>query len=42
MVGYSYGYLEGKDLFSIGLWLTIVESLLLPLLVPFYWLLIGI
>jgi hypothetical protein len=31
-----------KDLFRIGLWLTIVESVLLLLLVPFFWPLIGI
>jgi len=42
VVGYSYGYFRGKDLFLIGLWLTAVESLLLLLLVPFFWPLIGI
>jgi sodium-dependent dicarboxylate transporter 2/3/5 len=42
VVGYSYGYFDRKDLFRIGLWLTIVESLLLFLLVPFFWPLIGI
>src|SRR2546426_9323462 len=42
LVGYSYGYFRGKDLFRIGLWLTAVESVLLLLLVPFYWPLLGI
>ena len=42
VVGYSYGYFRGKDLVRIGLWLTAVESLLLLLLVPFFWPLIGI
>jgi solute carrier family 13 (sodium-dependent dicarboxylate transporter), member 2/3/5 len=42
VVGYSYGYFRGKDLFRIGIWLTVVESLLLLLLVPFFWPLIGI
>jgi di/tricarboxylate transporter len=42
VVGYSYGYFEGKDFLRIGLWLTVVESLILLLLVPFYWPLIGI
>jgi sodium-dependent dicarboxylate transporter 2/3/5 len=42
VVGYSYGYFRGKDLIRIGLWLTAVESLLLLLLVPFFWPLMGI
>jgi anion transporter len=42
VIGYSYGFFEGKDLFRLGFWLTLVESLLLLLLVPFYWPLIGI
>ena len=42
IVGYSYGFFEGKDLLRIGLWLTVVESLILLLLVPYYWPLIGI
>ena len=42
LVGYSYGYFQGKDLFRLGLWLTAVESLLLLLLVPLYWPLLGI
>jgi len=42
VAGYSYGYFEARDLFRVGLCLTVVESLLLLLLVPFYWPLIGI
>jgi len=42
VVGYSYGYFRGIDLVRIGLWLTVVESLLLLLLVPFFWPLMGI
>jgi len=42
VVGYSYGYFRGKDLVRIGLWLTVVESVLLLLLVPFFWPLLGI
>jgi len=42
LTGYSYGYFEAKDLLRVGICLTIVESLVLLLLVPFYWPLIGI
>ncbi len=42
VVGYSYGYFDGRDMLRIGLALTVVESLILLLLVPFYWPLIGI
>jgi len=42
IVGYSYGYFDGRDMMRIGLSLTIVESILLLLVVPFYWPLIGI
>jgi len=42
IVGYSYGYFEAKDLLKVGLALTVIESLILLLLVPFYWPLIGI
>lgn len=41
-LGYSYGYFEGKDLIRIGLVLTIIEGLILLLLVPIYWPLIGL
>ena len=42
IVGYSYGYFEARDLVSIGFWLTLVEFVVLMILVPFYWPLIGI
>ena len=42
VVGYSYGYFTARDLLKVGAALTIVESLILMLLVPFYWPLIGI
>jgi len=42
VVGYSYGFFQSKDLLRIGLWLTLVQFLILLLLVPFYWPLIGV
>ncbi|PYR68092.1 MAG: hypothetical protein DMG20_09985, partial [Acidobacteria bacterium] len=42
ILGYSYGYFQGKDLIRVGLVLTIVEGLILAFLVPFYWPLIGL
>lgn len=42
IVGYAYGYFEPRDLVRIGAWLTVVEFVVLMLLVPFYWPLIGI
>ena len=42
VTGYSYGYFEMKDMLSIGICLSIFESLALLVLVPFYWPLIGI
>ena len=42
VVGYSYGYFDNKDLLKIGGVLSIVTALILLLLVPFYWPLIGI
>ncbi len=42
VTGYSYGYFEPKDLIKVGLCLTVVESLVLFLIVPFYWPHIGI
>jgi solute carrier family 13 (sodium-dependent dicarboxylate transporter), member 2/3/5 len=42
VMGYSYGYFEGRDLLRLGLLLTILESAVLLLIVPFYWPLIGI
>lgn len=42
IVGYSYGYFNTRDMLRVGLILTIVQSLILLLLVPIYWPLIGI
>jgi solute carrier family 13 (sodium-dependent dicarboxylate transporter), member 2/3/5 len=42
IVGYSYGYFEARDLVRVGVLLTVLEFVLLMLLVPFYWPLIGI
>jgi solute carrier family 13 (sodium-dependent dicarboxylate transporter), member 2/3/5 len=42
IVGYSYGYFDARDLVRIGWWLTVVEFLVLVLMVPFYWPLIGV
>jgi len=42
LVGYSYGYFEARDLIKMGAWLTLAEFLILMLLVPFYWPLLGI
>jgi di/tricarboxylate transporter len=42
IVGYSYGYFAPRDLLRIGAWLTVIEFLIVIVLVPFYWPLIGI
>jgi anion transporter len=42
VVGYSYGYFSNKDMLKIGAILSIVTGIILLLLVPFYWPLIGI
>jgi di/tricarboxylate transporter len=42
IVGYSYGFFQPRDLLRIGAGLTVVEFLIVILLVPFYWPLIGI
>jgi solute carrier family 13 (sodium-dependent dicarboxylate transporter), member 2/3/5 len=42
IIGYSYGYFRAKDLLRLGLLLSVVDSLLLLLVVPFYWPLLGI
>ena len=35
-------YFQGKDLLRIGFYLSVIEAIILLLLVPFYWPLIGI
>lgn len=42
VTGYSYGYFEAKDLLRVGFCLTVVESIVLLFIVPFYWPFIGI
>lgn len=42
VVGYSYGYFEARDLMKMGAWMTLIEFVILMLLVPFYWPLIGL
>lgn len=42
IVGYSYGAFRSRDLLKIGFWLTVIESLILLLIVPVYWPLLGI
>ena len=42
MVGYSYGYFDGRDLLKVGFLLAVLESAILFLLVPLYWPLIGL
>lgn len=42
VVGYSYGYFTNKDMLKIGAILSVVTAIILLLLVPFYWPLIGI
>jgi peptidoglycan hydrolase-like protein with peptidoglycan-binding domain len=41
-LGYSFGYFEGKDLLKVGAILTLVEGLILMVLVPLYWPLLGL
>ena len=42
IVGYAYGYFDAKDMFRLGLIMSVVDSLLLLIVVPLYWPLIGI
>jgi sodium-dependent dicarboxylate transporter 2/3/5 len=42
IVGYSYGCFTSRDLLRLGLYLSFLDSLLLLVVVPFYWPLIGI
>src|ERR1700720_1049544 len=42
VAGYSYGYFKARDVFRVGLCVTVIESLVLLIIVPFYWPLIGI
>jgi anion transporter len=42
VVGYSYGYFDNKDMLKVGAVLSIVTAIILMLLVPLYWPLIGL
>ena len=42
VVGYSYGYFDNRDMLKISALLSVVTAIILLLLVPFYWPLIGI
>ena len=42
VIGYAYGYFGAKDILRLGLIMSLVDSLLLLVVVPFYWPLIGI
>jgi sodium-dependent dicarboxylate transporter 2/3/5 len=42
IVGASYGFFEARDLFRIGLSLTVVQAIVLIVSVAFYWPLIGL
>ena len=42
VIGYSFGYFRAKDILRLGLIMSLVDSLLLFLVVPFYWPLLGI
>jgi anion transporter len=42
VVGYSYGYFDTRDLLKMGALLSIVTAVILLVLVPLYWPLIGI
>ena len=42
VVGYSYGYFSNRDMMKVGAVLSVVTALILLLLVPLYWPLIGI
>jgi solute carrier family 13 (sodium-dependent dicarboxylate transporter), member 2/3/5 len=42
VIGYAYNYFRAKDVLRLGLIMSLVDSLLLLLVVPLYWPLIGI
>jgi sodium-dependent dicarboxylate transporter 2/3/5 len=42
IMGYGYGYFETKDLLRLGLLLSAVEAVLITILVPYYWPLLGL
>jgi di/tricarboxylate transporter len=42
VIGYSFGYFRAKDILRLGFIMSLVDSLLLLLVVPFYWPHLGI
>ena len=40
--GLSYGYFDSRDMLKIGLVLSIVEGLVLLVMAPLYWPLVGV
>jgi anion transporter len=42
VVGYSYGYFDARDMLRIGASLTALQAIMLVVLVPLYWPLIGL
>lgn len=42
VIGYAYGYFRAKDILRLGLIMSLVDSLLLLIVVSFYWPLLGI
>lgn len=42
IAGYSFGSFDAKDVFKVGLFFLITQSLIMLLIVPYYWPLVGI
>jgi di/tricarboxylate transporter len=42
IIGYAYGYFRPKDILRLGLLMSAVDSVLLLVVVAFYWPVIGI
>jgi len=42
VVGYSYGYFDSRDMLRVGAWLTVAQAIILVIMVPLYWPLIGL
>ena len=40
--GYSYGYFTGRDLLKVAGILTLIEGIILMVLVPWYWPMVGL
>jgi len=42
VIGYSYGFFQARDLFRLGLVMSVVEFVILVLLRHLYWPLLGL